>query len=110
MDAAAPGAGFRAQVMTLDQATENQSTDPIIIITASYEGKPTDDAKKFVSWLEANKNDKARLKNVRYAVFGVGNSEWVSSYHRVPKLIDELMVGQGAQRVSPSIIQRGNMT
>ena len=73
------------------------------MIVPSYEGKPPDNAKKFVSWLESKKDDREHLKHVRFSVFGVGNSEWVTSYHRVPKLIDELCVAQGAQRVCESL-------
>ena len=90
--------GFSATVKTLDNATERVPKDhPVIIITPSYEGRPADNAKKFVSWLEANSSSKI-LENVSYAVFGVGNSDWVSTYHRIPKLIDQLFEKMGATR------------
>ena len=67
--------GFVATIQSLDSATENLPTDqPVIIITASYEGKPPDNGKNFVSWLEQVKGQD-KLKNVNYAVFGVGNSD-----------------------------------
>ncbi|KAF3036352.1 hypothetical protein E8E12_008017 [Didymella heteroderae] len=90
--------GFQASVATLDSATEQVPKDqPVVIIEPSYEGKPADNAKKFVSWLESSHNS-SLLEGVQYAIFGVGNSDWVSSYHRVPKLTDELFAQLGAKR------------
>jgi cytochrome P450/NADPH-cytochrome P450 reductase len=90
--------GFEATVQTLDSATEHVPKDqPVIIIAPSYEGKPADNAKKFVTWLESNASSKI-LENVQYGVFSVGNSDWVTTFHRVPKLIDELFEKMGAKR------------
>ena len=102
--AAAPSFGFGAeQIETLDSATEKLPYDrrPVIIITSSYEGRPTDDAKKFVSWLEAAVGDTERLKGVRYTVLGLGNKDWVGTYQRTPKLIDSIMDHLGAFRFAP---------
>jgi cytochrome P450/NADPH-cytochrome P450 reductase len=97
LETAADSQGFAVKVQTMDQATEHLPKDiPIIIITPSYEGKPADNAKKFVAWLESGPDEKL-LKDVKYAVFGVGNSEWASTYHRVPKLVDEIL-GETAHR------------
>lgn len=91
--------GWQAEAKTMDSVVEHLPTDrPIAIITPSYEGKPADNAKKFVSWLETNK-DSDLLKDVSYCVFGVGNSQWVQTYHKVPKLVDHLMEGMGAKRL-----------
>lgn len=64
--------GFKAVVKPLDEATNNLPKDhPVIIITASYEGEPPDNANKFFSWLQ-NLEGKP-LKGVHYSVFGCGN-------------------------------------
>jgi len=90
--------GFKANVASLDSATEHIPKDqPIVIIEPSYEGKPADNAKKFVAWLENNATSKL-LEGVQYAVFGVGNSDWTHTYHRIPKLTDELLEKMGAKR------------
>ncbi|KAJ2988204.1 hypothetical protein NUW58_g4103 [Xylaria curta] len=100
LEAAARDRGFTPTVKTMDEGTEQLSKDvPVAIITPSYEGKPADNAKKFVAWLETGKPDS--LEGVQYAVFGVGNSEWVSTYHRIPKLVDEVIPKLGAHRVVP---------
>ncbi|EUC36074.1 hypothetical protein COCCADRAFT_89080 [Bipolaris zeicola 26-R-13] len=90
--------GFKANVGSLDSATEHIPKDqPIVIIEPSYEGKPADNAKKFTAWLENNADSKM-LEGVQYAVFGVGNSDWTHTYHRVPKKTDELLEKMGATR------------
>jgi cytochrome P450/NADPH-cytochrome P450 reductase len=94
----APRYGFRANVRTLDSATENIPKDqPVIIIEPSYEGKPADNASKFTSWLESNANSSI-MDGVQYAVFGVGNSDWTQTFHRIPKLTDDLMENMGGKR------------
>ena len=64
--------GFKAVVKPLDEATDNLPKDhPVIIISASYEGEPPDNANIFFTWL---KNlDGEPLKGVQYSVFGCGN-------------------------------------
>jgi len=95
--------GFTPVVNTMDSATERLSTEsPVVIITPSYEGKPPDNAKKFVSWLEANADNASLFSGVRYAVFGVGNSEWASTFHRIPKLVDSLLGKMGAEMIMPA--------
>ncbi|KAI1108826.1 cytochrome P450 [Nemania sp. NC0429] len=98
LETAARDRGFNPTVKTMDEGTEQLSKNvPVAIITPSYEGKPADNAKKFVAWLEAGTPD--GLKDVQYAVFGAGNSEWVTTYHRIPKLVDEVMPKLGAGKI-----------
>lgn len=93
--------GFKANVDTLDSATESVPKDqPVIIIEPSYEGQPADNAHKFTKYLESNAKSKL-MKGVKYAVFGVGNSDWAHTFHRVPKLTDELLDKMGGQRILP---------
>ncbi|KAK5705650.1 hypothetical protein LTR17_021474 [Elasticomyces elasticus] len=97
-----PAHGLSVSVATLDSAIEHISTDrPVVVIAPSYEGQPADNAKHFVAWLEANHTNISKLGGVRYCVFGVGNSSWVLTFHRIPKLIDELMAGMGATQIMP---------
>lgn len=64
--------GFEASVATLDSAAGHLSTTaPVIIITASYEGEPPDNAAHFVAWLKALTGEE--LESVNYAVFGCGH-------------------------------------
>ena len=91
--------GMKVTLSSLDSATEQLPADrPVIIITASYEGQPPDNARKFVKWLEMSEKE-TLLEGVNYAVFGVGNSDWASTFHKVPKLVDRLMSQMGAKRL-----------
>lgn len=95
--------GLAANVQTLDAAMGQVPKDkPTVIITASYEGLPTDDAARFVAWLESLKheNEDKKLEGVKYAVFGCGHSDWASTFQKVPKLVDEILGALGAERLA----------
>jgi cytochrome P450/NADPH-cytochrome P450 reductase len=95
----APLHGFNATVSTLDSVVGSLPNDqPVIIITASYEGKPCENAKQFVAYLES----KPKL-NINYAVFGAGHHDWVTTYQKIPIYIDEMIGKSGGTR----IIERG---
>jgi cytochrome P450/NADPH-cytochrome P450 reductase len=49
-------------------------TEPFCL--CSYNGLPPDNAVQFAKWLAAAGPDAA--KGVQFAVFGVGNSQWVT--------------------------------
>lgn len=94
--------GFQVtRIDCLDSAKDKLPTDqPVVIITASYEGQPPDNAGHFVAWLESLDADKKALKDVSYAVFGCGNKDWVQTFHRIPKLVDGTLEKQGATRLA----------
>ncbi|KAK1673514.1 cytochrome P450 [Colletotrichum godetiae] len=94
--------GFRAtKIDCLDSANGSLPTDqPVVIITASYEGQPPDNAGHFVAWIEGQDKAKAPLKDVKYAVFGCGHKDWVQTFHRVPKLVDTTLEQLGATRLA----------
>ncbi|KAI5359387.1 putative Flavoprotein-like superfamily [Septoria linicola] len=95
--------GFDVSISALDSATEHVPKDkPVIFISSSYEGQPPDNAKKFVSWLEGLGQDTQSLSGAKYAVFGVGNSDWASTFHRIPTLVDDLLEKSGATRLLPA--------
>ncbi|KZV89028.1 cytochrome P450 [Exidia glandulosa HHB12029] len=95
-----PAHGFKATIGTLDSVTSKIPTDgPVIIITASFEGEPPDNAGHFVKYIESTPADNAPFADVRYAVFGCGNHDWVHTYQRIPKLVDATLADKGAQRL-----------
>ena len=99
-------AGFKATLQTLDMATAHLPTDgPVVVVTASYEGEPADNARQFVGWLEnlSPSAESVLLKDVAYAVFGCGNREWARTYQRIPTLIDATLQTHGARR----LVERG---
>ena len=36
--------------------------------------------------------------NTKFAVFGLGNSDWSNTFHRIPKKIDQILAQLGAER------------
>ncbi|KAJ7674373.1 cytochrome P450 [Mycena rosella] len=94
----APSYGFRPSIGTLDSAVGKVPTDgPVVIITASFEGEPADNAARFVDWLRNISG--AELANVCFAVFGCGNSDWTATYQKIPTLCDELFEARGGRRL-----------
>ncbi|CEI42202.1 unnamed protein product [Fusarium venenatum] len=93
--------GFHVtKIDCLDTAKENLPTDQaVIIITASYEGEPPDNAGHFLSWLENTKQEGKPLNDVSYAVFGCGHKDWVQTFHRIPKLVNDTLEKLGATRL-----------
>ncbi|KAL7949740.1 cytochrome P450 [Trichoderma barbatum] len=71
-------------------------SEPVIILVASYDGLPSDNAEEFFNWL--NVAEKDSMKGVSYAVFGCGHRDWVATFQRIPILIDDLLEKAGAKR------------
>lgn len=95
--------GLLADVRTLDAAMGQVPKDkPTVIITASYEGLPTDDAARFVAWLESLKqeDEDKKLEGVKYAVFGCGHSDWASTFQKIPTSVDDILPILGAERIA----------
>lgn len=68
------------------------------MVTASYEGQPTDDAGFFHQWIKTAPESAA--KGVKFAVFGCGHPDWASTYHAIPKFIDERLEQLGGERIA----------
>ncbi|KAL1888068.1 hypothetical protein Sste5346_009805 [Sporothrix stenoceras] len=97
--------GYTATVHDLDTAVEHVPKGPnttVVVITASYEGQPPDNAARFVAWLELVEAKDA-FAGTRFAVFGCGHVDWASTYQRIPTLVDSLLEEHGATRV----VERG---
>ena len=90
--------GLATAVHDLDFGTKALPTDhPVVIITASYEGQPPDNAARFVEWLESSQCQ--NLQGIKYSVFGCGHKDWRETLHRIPKLVDKVLAEKGAERV-----------
>jgi cytochrome P450 / NADPH-cytochrome P450 reductase len=95
---AASSKGFNASIATLDAATGHLPVgEPVVIITASFEGQPADNAGRFIEQLSGLSGNE--LEGVSYAVFGCGNRDWALTYQRVPRMVDELMEQHGAKKI-----------
>lgn len=95
-DAAARG--YDPVVATLDSCIDRLSpAHPVVILCASYEGNPPDNARQFLSWIEGMDPDS--MRGLSYALFGCGNRQWARTYQAVPKRIDSAMQRGGATRI-----------
>lgn len=92
--------GCTVTVGPLDDAVGGlPDADAILIVTSSYNGQPTDDARAFLAWLTGE--DAALRGNPNVAVLGVGDRNWADTYQAVPKLIDERLTELGAEALVP---------
>lgn len=91
--------GFTASVTSLNDATGRLADEegPVVIVAASYNGRPTDDADQFIAWLE--ELQPGSLDGLSYTVLGVGDRNWAATYQHIPTLIDERLAAAGATRL-----------
>ncbi|MEM8754813.1 MAG: flavodoxin domain-containing protein, partial [Pseudomonadota bacterium] len=69
----------------------------VLIASASYNGKPPDNAVKFVDWLA--EAEPGAAEGVRYAVLGCGHSDWAATFQSVPREIDDALERLGGVRL-----------
>lgn len=91
--------GFRPTVDAMDAyAGRLPTSGALIVVTASYEGQPPDNARQFVSYVEGLKP--GDLDGLKFAVFGCGNRQWTRTYQAIPKRVDAALAAAGAERVA----------
>ncbi len=88
--------GYAARVAPLDEHAGHLPREgAVVIVTASYNGQPPDNARRFVEWLDAI--EPGALAGVRYAVLGCGHRDWASTYQAVPRRIEARLQHAGAR-------------
>jgi len=69
------------------------------VVTSTYNGNPPDNAAKFSKWLdEAVVACQHMLRGTKFAVFGIGNSQW-QSYQAFPTKVDTKLSQLSATRL-----------
>ncbi|MFC0524614.1 bifunctional cytochrome P450/NADPH--P450 reductase [Pontibacillus salicampi] len=87
--------GFTTAIGTLDEyAGLLPKEGAVLVVSASYNGYPPDNAADFMEWLDHIPD--GELAGVHYSVFGCGDRNWAATYQRIPQLIDEKMSAKGA--------------
>ncbi|MCX4403698.1 bifunctional cytochrome P450/NADPH--P450 reductase [Streptomyces sp. NPDC059837] len=95
--------GFGTTLTSLDELGDNLPTEGLlVVVAASYNGKAPDNAQRFDDLIAAGLPE-GSLSNVRLALLGAGNTQWVATYQAFPKRIDEALLAAGAT----PIIERG---
>lgn len=92
--------GFTAAVKSLDSIIDKFPLDqPAVVVTASYEGEPPDNAVLFTKWLKTT--DPSKFKGAQCAVFGCGHRDWVATYQKIPTLYETELAKKGAKILLP---------
>jgi cytochrome P450/NADPH-cytochrome P450 reductase len=92
--------GYATEVAAMDERVDKlPRAGGVVIVTASYNGAPPDNARRFCDWLTQLPSN--ALSGIRYTVFGCGNRDWSATYQAVPKRVDEAMAAAGATRLMP---------
>ena len=89
--------GFDVDLADLDNGAQGLPTSgAVIIVTASYNGEPPNNAIRFVEAMR-NASD-GWAKGVNYTVFGCGNRDWASTFQTIPREIDKTLEALGGTR------------
>ncbi|MFF4658964.1 bifunctional cytochrome P450/NADPH--P450 reductase [Streptomyces sp. NPDC001381] len=95
--------GFGTTLVSLDELGDNLPTEGLLaVVAASYNGKAPDNAQRFDDLLAAGLPE-GSLANVRFALLGAGNTQWVATYQAFPQRIEEGLLAAGATPV----VERG---
>lgn len=79
----------------------------VVVVTATYNGFPPDNAIQFSKWLSEKTKDiegskENILSGMLYAVFGCGNRDWSSTFQKFPKTVDDGFELLGGERLLPA--------
>lgn len=91
--------GFDTVLASLDDYVGKLPTEgAVLIVCASYNGAPPDNAIEFCNWLETA--DARSLEGVTYSVFGCGSRDWASTFQTIPRMIDDKLAKLGATNLA----------
>lgn len=95
--------GYAVSFAALDEYVDALPTAGVLLVVcASYNGQPPDNAAQFHRWLSDNAEN-LTLADLHFAVLGVGNQDWAATYQDVPRQLDQMLASTGAQR----LLERG---
>ncbi len=93
--------GFEARAVSLDEAMNTLPEDRVVVIvTATYNGRAPDSALAVEAAIDAGQFADAHWPETRFAVLGIGNSQW-PNYQAFPKKIEAAFEATGAKRLAP---------
>ncbi len=94
----AEAGGFDVARGPLDDCADGlPDSGMVIAITATYNGRAPDSAARFEAAILTGKIASTQRPNVRYAVFGCGNTQWRDTYQAFPKLVENAIASTGAK-------------
>ncbi|WP_375270215.1 cytochrome P450 [Sphingomonas sp.] len=95
--------GFDVVVRSIDEGFKGGAAPAdkvIVIVTATYNGRAPDSAVEVERALDAGAFDDADWSGARYAVLGIGNSQW-PNFQAFPSRVDAAIARAGGDRLVP---------
>ena len=90
--------GFAVTLGALDDHVADLPKEgALVVVCASYNGLPPDNAEKFCTWIRNAPADAAA--GAAFTVFGCGNMDWASTYQAIPTMLDTQLAAHGGRRV-----------
>ena len=94
--------GYQVTVAALDDHGTDLPTDgAVLVVCASYNGEPPENAVAFVDKLRNRAVPAGAYGGVKFAVFGCGDTDWAATYQAVPMLLDVELARLGGTRIHP---------
>ena len=94
--------GYTSEVLTLNELAESPPrTDPwlLIVMTSTYTSNPPSNASAFKARLERTQPGAETWRNCRYAVWGLGNSQW-NAFLAFPRYVYAKLAELGAEPIA----------
>lgn len=92
--------GYKTIVRELDQQLEvGLENSYVLIITSTYNGTPPDNALQFEKLLRNLQG--SQFSSCRYAILGVGNKQWYTTFQKFPRFIQQRLQELGASCYYP---------
>lgn len=92
--------GYTVTVAALDDHGPELPTDgAVLVVSASYNGEPPENATAFVDKLRSHAVPDGAYAGVRFTVFGCGDTDWAATYQAVPTLLDTELERLGGTRI-----------
>ncbi|HEY5878829.1 MAG TPA: cytochrome P450 [Nakamurella sp.] len=94
--------GYHVTVAALDDhGTDLPAEGAVLVVCASYNGEPPENAVAFVDKLRSQAAPAGACAGVKFAVFGCGDTDWAATYQAVPTLLDAELTRLGGTRIHP---------
>jgi cytochrome P450 / NADPH-cytochrome P450 reductase len=93
--------GYTSEVVTLNELVDRRPTEPwlLVVMASTYTSNPPSNAVAFKTWLQHFEGDDPTWRNCRYAVWGLGNSQW-NAFLAFPRFVSDTLAKLGATAVA----------
>lgn len=93
--------GFAPNIFELNELPDRlQKKNKLLIITSTYNSIPPINAQKFVDLL---KQDALDFTGIDYALIGIGDVTWQSSYMAIPLFVEKRVTDHGGNLILPML-------